>query len=119
MDFVPAELYLEFALPLPLQDVLSFCLSNKKNFPIWNDEYFWHFKYLQNFGNSPGVIDNWKKLYKDTCLNKVWLLNNKPVIINKTIYTLILLLNTIDNLKVIFVVCGAIHTMLIDIGNNV
>jgi len=65
MDKLPDELILKIGLELPLEDLVSLCVANRRlNSVLCGNEIYWRSRFIRDFGD-PGFCSNWKDLYRD------------------------------------------------------
>jgi alpha-tubulin suppressor-like RCC1 family protein len=65
---LPYEKLLEIILNLPdLESINNFCLTSRSANQICRDEYFWHLRFIQDFGESIKPVNmTWKEYYRIT-----------------------------------------------------
>jgi alpha-tubulin suppressor-like RCC1 family protein len=131
--FLPNEAILNIALNESIDSIPSLCRSSQRfNDLICNSNYFWRFRFIQDFGQPEEHIINWKDAYENYgrvvgCgINGYSQLGSQNILPPSSGFRLPTVGIPMEKfpielikLKSKFIACGDGYTMLIDLDNNV
>lgn len=85
METLSKDVKFEMALNLSPRDVLSFCLTSKKNSDICNSDIFWYRKTMHDYANLRKYKlerESWKRFYIRIIRDIAKLIMNTEIITN-------------------------------------
>jgi alpha-tubulin suppressor-like RCC1 family protein len=114
-----AETILNIALFEPIQSISSLCQTSQRfNEIICDSEYFWKNKFIHDFGIPTITVKNWKMLYENygTVIGFGYNESGDLGTNNRLNYYEPVL--AFGGIKAKSISCGILHTMFIDLHNN-
>jgi len=118
--FLPDETIKEEAYYLPISDITAFCQSSRRfNSVICNDNDFWRQKFVFDLGRPDANVNiiNWKQAYEN--YGKVFAFGDNgygQLGLGDTLHRD--MPTQLQDFKAKTVVCGGLHTILIDTNHN-
>jgi alpha-tubulin suppressor-like RCC1 family protein len=129
------DILFQIAINLPIKDVIHLCQSNiKYNELLCDNQRFWKMKYRKDFGPNTIFISDWKEAYihfgntyglgfNVITGNRITDKEPNPILVSYKEYAWYQLISNYYNkpaiLKTKKITCGHLHTVVIDINNDI